>query len=99
MFRISPLSLAILGSALIALSFGLSRFAFGLFVPTIRESLLLSPTIIGLVAAQAYTGFALASVFASRLAARFGARRLASTATVSLCAGFLIGITGDRPRF
>jgi len=90
MFRISPLSLAILGSALIALSFGLSRFAFGLFVPTIRESLLLSPTIIGLVAAQAYTGFALASVFASRLAARFGARRLASAATVSLCAGLLM---------
>ena len=85
-----PLSLAIIGSALIALSFGLSRFAFGLFVPTIRESLLLSPSIIGLVAAQAYTGFALASVLATRLAERFGARRLASAATLSLCTGFLL---------
>lgn len=86
---------ALVGAALIAISFGLARFAFGLFVPGMRDTLALSPDVVGLVAAQAYVGFIVASLFAAAAVERLGVRRAAMAAGISLCLGLsLIGTAG-----
>ncbi len=65
---------AILGAALIAIAYGLARFAFGLFVPAIRDELGLSPEVMGIIGAQPFISFVLASLFAPWLAERLGTR-------------------------
>lgn len=72
---------ALLGAALIAVSFGLARFAFGLFVPPIRAELALSPDVIGIIGALPLISFLLATVIAPLAAARLGARNSAVLAS------------------
>ncbi|OOE43595.1 MFS transporter [Salinivibrio kushneri] len=65
---------AVLGAALIAISYGLARFAFGLFVPPIRDDLALSPSQIGMISALPLISFVIATGFAPLIADRIGAR-------------------------
>ena len=65
---------AVLGAALIAISYGLARFAFGLFVPPIRHDLGLGPSEIGIISALPLVSFIFATVIASLIADRMGAR-------------------------
>lgn len=81
---------ALTGAALIAISFGLARFAFGLFVPALRETLTLSADVVGLVAAQAYVGFIIASLFAAGAVDRLGVRKAAMAAGTSLFLGLVL---------
>jgi len=73
----SSTSFALLGAALIAISFGLARFAFGLFVPPIRAELELSPDMIGIIGALPLISFILATLVAPLAADRLGARNTA----------------------
>lgn len=73
----SSTAFALLGAALIAISYGLARFAFGLFVPPIRGALDLSPNVIGLIGALPLISFVLASLVAPLAAVRLGARNTA----------------------
>ncbi|WP_376695535.1 MFS transporter [Wenzhouxiangella sp. EGI_FJ10305] len=81
---------AALGAALIAMSYGLARFAFGLYVPSIRADLGLSPEIIGRVGAVPYLSFCFASVFAAGVVDRLGARGAAMTACLLGVIGLLV---------
>ena len=45
---------AVLGAGLIAIAFGLARYAFGLFVPSIRTELGLSADAVGVVGSLAF---------------------------------------------
>ncbi|NBB78214.1 MAG: MFS transporter [Verrucomicrobia bacterium] len=76
---------AFFGAGLIAVSFGLARFAFGLFVPSIRDDMGLDPRWVGLIGALPLISFVLASLVASEIAHRLGARN----ATV-LASGFAV---------
>ncbi|BFN14914.1 MFS transporter [Marinobacter sp. RI1] len=78
----SSAAFALLGAGLIAISFGLARFAFGLFVPPIRADLSLSPHVIGIIGALPLISFALASVVAPWCADRLGARNTAMASGV-----------------
>ncbi|QKK01532.1 MAG: MFS transporter [Pseudomonadota bacterium] len=71
---------AVIGAGLIAVAYGLARFAFGLFVPPIRDSLGLSPSVMGLIGALPFVSFVLTSLFASAVVERLGARRAAMLA-------------------
>lgn len=81
---------AAFGAVLIALSYGLARFAFGLYVPAIRADLDLSAEIIGQVGAMPYLSFCLASVFAASVVDRLGARGAALTACAFGGVGLLV---------
>lgn len=70
----SNTSFALIGASLIAISYGLARFAFGLFVPPIRDDLALTPDVIGVIGALPLISFSLATVVAPVVAIRFGAR-------------------------
>ena len=83
MRSLSNTGFALFGAALIAISYGLARFAFGLFVPPIRAELELTPYVIGIIGAQPLISFLLAMLIAPLAAVRFGARN-----TVVLSAAF-----------
>ncbi|MBB5321617.1 MFS transporter [Marinobacter oulmenensis] len=73
----SSTTFALLGAALIAISYGLARFAFGLFVPPIREDLALTPYMVGVIGALPLLSFALANLVAPLASVRLGARNTA----------------------
>lgn len=81
---------AVIGAGLIAIAYGLARFAFGLFVPPIRDALGLSPSIMGLIGALPFISFVLASLFASSAAERLGARWAAMLAGGFALVGLLL---------
>lgn len=83
---ISSTGFALFGAALVAISYGLARFAFGLFVPPIRAELELTPYVIGIIGALPLISFLLATLVAPFAADRLGARN-----TAVLSAGFGIG--------
>lgn len=77
MTSVSSTGFALFGAALIAISYGLARFAFGLFVPPIRADLGLTPYLIGIIGALPLISFVFASAVAPMAAIRLGARNTA----------------------
>jgi predicted MFS family arabinose efflux permease len=84
---LSNTGFALFGAVLIAISYGLARFAFGLFVPPIRAELGLTPEVIGILGALPLISFLLATLVAPLCADRLGARN-----TAVLSCGF--GVVG-----
>lgn len=74
MGQVSGIRFALTGATLIAISFGLARFAFGLFVPQIRADLEISANTIGVIAALPLIGFVFISLVAPLVTKYFGAR-------------------------
>ncbi|MBB3192531.1 MFS transporter [Halomonas cerina] len=77
MKSLSSTGFALFGAALVAISYGLARFAFGLFVPPIRAELELTPYVIGIIGALPLLSFLLATVVAPFIADHLGARNAA----------------------
>ena len=69
------------GLATIAVTYGLARFAYGLFLPEMRESLDLSDSVLGLIGAGSYAGDRLAVLGALVLTSRSGPRLMALLVT------------------
>ena len=76
------------GLAMIAVTYGLARFAYGLFLPEMRESLGLSESVLGLIGAGSYAGYCFAIlgalVFTSRAGPRFMAIAAGTVAVVGM---------------
>jgi predicted MFS family arabinose efflux permease len=76
------------GLAMIAITYGLARFAYGLFLPNMRESLDLSESVLGLIGAGSYAGYCFAVlgalVFTSRAGPRFMAVAAGALAVVGM---------------
>jgi len=77
-------------AAMIAVTFGMARYAYGLFVPEIRDDLGLSTSTLGLIASCSYASYMAAQLSASVLAARIGARRLVVAGGLAAALGVLI---------
>ena len=77
MKSVSSTGFALFGASLIAISYGLARFAFGLFVPPIRADLDLSADLVGIIGAIPLLSFLLATLIAPLAAIRIGARNTA----------------------
>ncbi|EWH03413.1 major facilitator transporter [Halomonas sp. BC04] len=87
---------ALFGAGLIAISFGLARFAFGLFVPAISTDLDLTPYRIGIIGALPLISFVLATLVAPLAADRLGARVLAILSSCFGAGGLaLISLASD----
>ena len=57
MKTLSNMGFAVFGAALVAISYGMARFAFGLFVPSISAELALTPYLIGIIGALPFISF------------------------------------------
>lgn len=87
----SSLSLAATGFGLIAVCYGLARFAFGLFLPRIDADLSLSSTLSGLIAGGSFLGYCGAIILSAHLTERLGARAVAIGAALVAAIG-MVGI-------
>lgn len=85
------------GVALIALCYGIARFAYGLFVPAFRLEFALSDTLLGVIGAGSYVGYCLAIVVSAALVARFGARPVATAAGVVATVGMTLVAAAPTP--
>jgi predicted MFS family arabinose efflux permease len=76
------------GTALIAVTYGLARYGYGLYLPTFRAEFALSASTAGTLAAVSYASYGLAICLGAGLTARGGARGAAilagATATVGM---------------
>ncbi len=83
-------ALAITGFALIAVTYGMARFSWGIMLPDIRQAVPFSPQTAGLIAACSYAAYCLSVFFASLLTARFGPRLPALLAALTAAGGLII---------
>ncbi len=77
------------GFGLIAVCYGFARFAFGLFLPQIRQDLALSPALAGMISGGAFLAYCVAIVVAARASERIGARAVAIAAALVASVGML----------
>lgn len=84
------LALAITGFTLIAITYGMARFSWGIMLPDIRQAIPFSPQAAGLIAACSYGAYCLSVFFTSSLTERFGPRLPAVLAALTAAAGLLI---------
>jgi predicted MFS family arabinose efflux permease len=78
------------GLALIAVTYGLARFAYGLYLPEMRETFDLSPSLLGLIGAGSYVGYCVAVVVSLVYTSRTGPRLMAVAAGVVAVAGMAV---------
>ena len=62
------------GLAMIAVTYGLARFAYGLFLPEMRQAFSLSEAVLGLIGAGSYVGYCFAIIIALVFTSRTGPR-------------------------
>ncbi|OON41881.1 MFS transporter [Izhakiella australiensis] len=86
----SAVALGATGFALIAVTYGMARFSWGLMMPSVASDIPFSPAIAGIIAASSYLSYCLSTSAASLLTRRFGARMTAIAA--ALCAATGLGL-------
>ncbi len=92
----APWRLAAAGLSLIAVCYGLARFAFGLFTPAFRTSFGLDAAAIGLIASLAYAAYCAGVATATYGTPRWGARSVAVAAGLLATAGTItVGLSAD----
>lgn len=79
--------LAAAGVALIAVCYGLARFAYGLFLPAFRDEFALAPSTAGAIASGSYLAYCVGIAAAGVLSPRHGARAIAVAAGALATAG------------
>ena len=78
------------GLALIAVTYGLARFAYGLFLPEMREAFDLSPSLLGAIGAGSYLAYCVAVVISLVFTSRTGPRWMAVAAGAAAVVGMAI---------
>ncbi len=79
--------LAASGLAMIAVCYGLARFAYGLFVPVFGDEFGLDATVAGAIASGSYAAYCVAVVVATAATSRWGPRVVAVAAGLTAAVG------------
>ena len=72
---------------LIAVTYGLARFAWGMMMPQVAQQISFSPRASGMLAACSYLAYCLATPGATLLLARWGVRNTAKLAALTAMIG------------
>ena len=78
------------GVGMIAVTFGLARYGFGLLLPDMRATLDISASAAGLVGSSAYLSYLLANIAVVPMTARWGPRVAVASATVAAAGGMAV---------
>jgi predicted MFS family arabinose efflux permease len=92
-----PLALTSAGVGVIAMSFGMARYGFGLLAPDIRASFGLTSGALGLLAAASYIAYLAATVTAGVLSAHLGARAIVGAGGACAIAGMTLAGMAQSP--
>ena len=71
---VSPIKLIPAGLAIVASTYGLSRYTYGLFVPEIQAAFDLTTASMGLIGSASYLGYLVATLFGSTVSGVLGPR-------------------------
>lgn len=82
-------ALGITGFSLIAVTYGMARFAWGLMVPDVMHDIAFSSRVSGVLAACSFAAYCVAVMFAPVLTARAGPRLPATVAALTAALGML----------
>lgn len=93
----NALSLAVTGFLLIAVSYGLARFSWGLMLPAVSQEVPFSPRLAGGLSACSFAAYFLSVSVASRLCARYGARRVGVISALCAAVGLLLLAAASSP--
>jgi predicted MFS family arabinose efflux permease len=83
----APIRLAAAGLSLIAVCYGLARFAYGLFLPVLTVEFGFDGAVAGTIASSSYIGYCVAIVAATAATALWGPRVVAVAAGITAAAG------------
>ncbi|OWS76968.1 MFS transporter [Pantoea sp. VS1] len=86
----ASLRLTLSGFMLIAVTYGLARFAWGMMMPQVAQQISFSPRASGMLAACSYLAYCLATPGATLLLARWGVRSTAILAALTAMFGLLL---------
>jgi MFS transporter, DHA1 family, inner membrane transport protein len=89
LYQPSTLGIAVVGSGIIAITYGLARFVFGLFLPEIRNDLGLGATGAGIIGALPFISFVAGILIGPAACQRLGTRRAGGLAAGLAAAGLL----------
>lgn len=78
------------GLALIAVTYGLARFAYGLFLPEMREAFDLPPSLLGVIGSGSYLGYCVAVVISLVYTSKTGPRWMAVAAGAVAVVGMAV---------
>lgn len=90
-------SVAITGFALIAVSYGLARFSWGLMLPAVAQDIPFSPRLAGVLSACSFAAYCLSVSAASLLSDRYGPRLPAMASALSATVGLLMLAIATSP--
>jgi predicted MFS family arabinose efflux permease len=93
--RPAVLRIVLPGTAMIAVSFGLARYGYGLLLPEMRADLALDASTAGLIASGTYLSYLVANVAAVVVADRWGPRAAIGAAGVFATVGMAIMAAAD----
>lgn len=93
----NALSLAVTGFLLIAVSYGLARFSWGLMLPAVSQEVPFSPRLAGVLSACSFAAYCLSVSVASRLCARYGARWVGVISVLCAAVGLLLLAAASSP--
>ncbi|MGV2879681.1 MFS transporter [Pantoea vagans] len=93
----SPAALALTGFSLIAVTYGMARFSWGLMLPSISADIPFSPQQAGLLSACSFVAYCLTILTAAALADRYGAQLTALLAALSAASGLLLLACASSP--
>ncbi|GAB2797642.1 YbfB/YjiJ family MFS transporter [Halomonas shantousis] len=91
------LGIVLPGLVLTGVCYGLARFAYGLFLPGMRDTVGMTPTIAGVVGSGSYLGYCLAIILSMLLVERLGARRVALLAGLVASLGMAMIAVSPSP--
>lgn len=94
---LSASGVAFLGGGLIAITYGLARFVFGLFLPVMRDDMTFTPAIAGLIGALPFLSFTFSILLAPRFSRWLGIRYAAVGASGLALAGLLTMALAPNP--
>lgn len=89
--------LVLTGFALIAVSYGLARFAWGVMLPDVMRDIPFTPQQAGILSACSFIAYCLAILAAPSLSARAGPRLPAFISSVSAASGLLLMAVAQSP--
>lgn len=87
LYQPSTLGIAVVGSGILAITYGLARFVFGLFLPEIRDDLVLGATGAGIMGALPFISFIGAILIGPSVCQRLGPQRAGALAAGLAAAG------------
>ncbi|MGF1473257.1 MAG: MFS transporter [Rubrobacteraceae bacterium] len=95
----SSLGLVPAGLAMIAVTYGLARFAYGLFLPEFRETFELDAAVLGLIGSGSYAGYCAAITISLIYTSKVGSRFMAAAAGLTAVVGMALVATAPGAPF